>query len=107
MASFAEEIGSRLVGVLPRDNVVQESELDQQTVIEHAPEAPRRKPTAHWRGPSKKTTALPCRAPCHALGCGSWPCRWCAPDEADTAAFAAERARRTRFSRLSAEASGS
>lgn len=37
MASFAEEIGSRLVGVLPRDNVVQESELDQQTVIEHAP----------------------------------------------------------------------
>ena len=71
------------------------------------PEAPRRKPTAHWRGPSKKTTALPCRAPCHALGCGSWPCRWCAPDEADAAAFAAERARRTRFSRLSAEASGS
>ena len=37
VASFAEEIGSRLVGVLPRDNVVQESELDQQTVIEHAP----------------------------------------------------------------------
>ena len=39
VAAFAREIGSRLVGVLPRDNVVQESELAQQTVVEHAPES--------------------------------------------------------------------
>ena len=39
VAAFAREIGSQLVGVLPRDNVVQESELAQQTVVEHAPES--------------------------------------------------------------------
>ena len=39
VAAFAREIGSRLVGVLPRDNVVQESELAQQTVVEHVPES--------------------------------------------------------------------
>ncbi len=39
VAAFAREIGSQLVGVLLRDNVVQESELAQQTVVEHAPES--------------------------------------------------------------------
>ena len=37
--AFAREIGSHVVGVVPRDNDVQESELHQQTVIEHLPQS--------------------------------------------------------------------
>lgn len=35
--TFADELGSSVVGVIPRDNVVQASELNKQTVIQYAP----------------------------------------------------------------------
>lgn len=35
--TFAEELGTAVVGVIPRDNIVQTSELNKQTVIEYAP----------------------------------------------------------------------
>lgn len=39
VVQFANEIGSRLVYVIPRDDVVQQSEIRGMTVIEHAPES--------------------------------------------------------------------
>lgn len=35
--AFAREIGTHVVGVVPRNNDVQESELNQQTVVQHLP----------------------------------------------------------------------
>jgi len=37
--TFARELGSRVIATIPRDNIVQESEIEQQTVVEHAPES--------------------------------------------------------------------
>lgn len=37
--TFAEELGASVVGVIPRDNIVQASELNKQTVIQYAPES--------------------------------------------------------------------
>lgn len=37
--TFAQELGSTLIGVIPRDNVVQASELNKQTVIQYASES--------------------------------------------------------------------
>ena len=37
--TFAEELGTSVVGVIPRDNIVQASELNKQTVIQYAPES--------------------------------------------------------------------
>lgn len=37
--SFAHEIGSKLIHVVPRDNIVQKAEINRQTVIEYAPES--------------------------------------------------------------------
>ena len=39
VGQFASEVGSRLVHVIPRDSVVQQSEIRGKTVIEHAPES--------------------------------------------------------------------
>jgi nitrogenase iron protein NifH len=36
---FAEQIGSRLIGFVPRDRIVQISELHKQTVVEYAPDS--------------------------------------------------------------------
>ena len=63
VASFAEEIGSRLVGVLPRDNVVQESELDQQTVIEHAPGSAQAQAYRALARAIEETGSSRCRSP--------------------------------------------
>lgn len=38
--SFAERIGAQLIGYLPRNQIMQRSELAKQTVIEYAPEHP-------------------------------------------------------------------
>lgn len=37
--TFAKELGTAVVGVIPRDNIVQESELNNQTVIQYASES--------------------------------------------------------------------
>jgi nitrogenase iron protein NifH len=39
VAEFAEEIGSRLIGVIPRSALVQKSEMDAKTVIEKYPDS--------------------------------------------------------------------
>ena len=37
--SFAEEIGTQVIGVIGRSNLIQRSELDAKTVVEYAPES--------------------------------------------------------------------
>ena len=40
VAEFASRIGSNLVQFIPRDKAVQAAEVNQMTVIEHAPQSP-------------------------------------------------------------------
>ena len=37
--SFAKEIGTQVIGVIGRSNLIQRSELDAKTVVEYAPES--------------------------------------------------------------------
>ena len=40
LRAFSEELGTRLVGFIPRDNLVQRAEIRKKTVIAYEPEAP-------------------------------------------------------------------
>lgn len=37
--AFAERLGTKVVAVIPRDNIVQNAEINRQTVIEYAPDS--------------------------------------------------------------------
>ena len=37
--AFAKEIGTQVIGVIGRSNLIQRSELDAKTVVEYAPES--------------------------------------------------------------------
>ncbi|MBQ6813203.1 MAG: Ni-sirohydrochlorin a,c-diamide reductive cyclase ATP-dependent reductase subunit [Methanobrevibacter sp.] len=39
VSSFAKEIGTQVIGVIKRSNLIQRSELDAKTVVEYAPES--------------------------------------------------------------------
>lgn len=39
-SAFAEAIGSRLLGFIPRDNSIQQAEIRRKTVIEYLPGSP-------------------------------------------------------------------
>ena len=37
--SFAEKIGTKVIGIIERSNLIQRSELDAKTVVEYAPDS--------------------------------------------------------------------
>lgn len=39
VSKFAEELGSKLISFIPRDDIVQKAEISRKTVIEYAPES--------------------------------------------------------------------
>ena len=39
LRAFAEELGTRLLYFIPRDNIVQHAEIHRKTVIEYAPDS--------------------------------------------------------------------
>lgn len=49
VGAFAEKIGSQMIQFVPRDNIVHQSEIHKQTVIEYAPDSDQAKAVSRVR----------------------------------------------------------